>query len=528
MLHFNVLFALSFPVSAVAKNFGAISKLHLVDASEGSGCPGDDWVHVTGDAPLDGNLNQGAPRGRKINLCAYPKASNQKPITNLTIRAFKSNVPHHIPVHHLPPPADAEKCSDGWSLVPADSSLGYDLNKDADTYDLDGRYLYLCERRDGPRPFTDLTLTEGECKDGWEAPDRDDSTDANYDCNQGVGGETIHICQRKACVVNFVKASWKFLGEITHPQSFAVEYGTSTEHDQSKTQTWTESLITTVSGGLHFGPAEDLAADVKLDVQHSTSVGSTVETSLKTVMSQKTSFAIPFTEKDVGRYLWQFTGSKIEDSCQHIEHSKFGKSPLSPTYQLTDRMEHEPCCLPNYFAPQSWDRAVDSYVCVDEGSKVPKTSKTVHCKVQGKMLHNAQPAGKCLDIDSSGDWSDGTKVQLWTCQGVRSQQWVMMENGQLKSTWIGRCLDIDTADQSKNGAKLQIWDCTGGPNQKWVFEGTRLRNPSSGKCVDIDSNGHNRDGTKVQLWDCNGQINQQLELIKNTDIPPQEAARTLV
>ena len=43
---------------------------------------------------------------------------------------------------------------------------------------------------------------------------------------------------------------------------------------------------------------------------------------------------------------------------------------------------------------------------------------------------------------------------------------------------VGRCLDVTNADTA-NGTKVQLYDCNGTGAQNWVQEGNRLRNPTS-------------------------------------------------
>ncbi|MFD8071001.1 PA14 domain-containing protein, partial [Streptomyces parvulus] len=47
--------------------------------------------------------------------------------------------------------------------------------------------------------------------------------------------------------------------------------------------------------------------------------------------------------------------------------------------------------------------------------------------------------GKCLDVDNSMT-ADGTKVQLWTCNGTGAQQWTRADDGTLRA--LGKCLDV--------------------------------------------------------------------------------------
>ncbi|RDD86848.1 ThuA domain-containing protein [Streptomyces parvulus] len=89
--------------------------------------------------------------------------------------------------------------------------------------------------------------------------------------------------------------------------------------------------------------------------------------------------------------------------------------------------------------------------------------------------------GKCLDVDNSMT-ADGTKIQLWTCNGTGAQRWTRADDGTV--TALGKCLDV-SGGGSADGTKIQLWTCNGSGAQKWApqADGT-VRNPQSGKCLD--------------------------------------------
>ena len=62
--------------------------------------------------------------------------------------------------------------------------------------------------------------------------------------------------------------------------------------------------------------------------------------------------------------------------------------------------------------------------------------------------------------------ANGSKVQLYDCNGTNAQKWTVGSNNTLVNTGSGRCLDA-TGPSSANGTRLQIWDCSGGANQQW-------------------------------------------------------------
>jgi hypothetical protein len=112
-------------------------------------------------------------------------------------------------------------------------------------------------------------------------------------------------------------------------------------------------------------------------------------------------------------------------------------------------------------------------------------------------------AGKCLD-DASSSTTNGTKVDLWDCNGTGAQVWTV-GGGAVKVN--GKCLDV-TGGGTGNGALVEIWDCTGGADQRWTVVNGTLVNPVSGRCLD-DPGSSTTNGVQVQLWDCNGTAAQK-------------------
>jgi beta-glucosidase len=72
---------------------------------------------------------------------------------------------------------------------------------------------------------------------------------------------------------------------------------------------------------------------------------------------------------------------------------------------------------------------------------------------------------KCLDVVSGGT-ADGTKADLYSCNGTGAQVWQHQSSGALYNPQSGKCLD-DTGWSTSPGNALQIWDCTGSANQVW-------------------------------------------------------------
>jgi glycosyl hydrolase family 59/ricin-type beta-trefoil lectin protein/glycosyl hydrolase family 59 (putative galactocerebrosidase) len=111
---------------------------------------------------------------------------------------------------------------------------------------------------------------------------------------------------------------------------------------------------------------------------------------------------------------------------------------------------------------------------------------------------------KCVD-DNGDSATDGTKVQMWDCNGGASQNWSIEPNGTIQLN--GKCLDI-TGAGTANGTLVELWTCNAGANQIWHASGGTLVNPVSGKCLD-DPAFNTANGTQLDIWTCNGGSNQQ-------------------
>ncbi|CAA9286520.1 MAG: CBM13, partial [uncultured Corynebacteriales bacterium] len=70
---------------------------------------------------------------------------------------------------------------------------------------------------------------------------------------------------------------------------------------------------------------------------------------------------------------------------------------------------------------------------------------------------------------SAGGSADGTKIQLWTCNGSGAQNWVHQADQTLRNPQSGKCLDV-SANNPADGQKVHLWTCiTGAANQRWTL-----------------------------------------------------------
>jgi hypothetical protein len=107
--------------------------------------------------------------------------------------------------------------------------------------------------------------------------------------------------------------------------------------------------------------------------------------------------------------------------------------------------------------------------------------------------------GKCLDA-TGGSSDDGTRLQLWDCNGTAAQRWTFEPDGSLVGIG-GKCLDAQ-GGRSADSTPIQLWDCNGRAGQHWKHRPDLSIVGIGGKCLD-GTGGSSDDGTPIQLWDCN-------------------------
>ncbi|WP_443062626.1 polymorphic toxin type 27 domain-containing protein [Streptomyces sp. NBC_00390] len=121
--------------------------------------------------------------------------------------------------------------------------------------------------------------------------------------------------------------------------------------------------------------------------------------------------------------------------------------------------------------------------------------------------------GKCLDVEGAKK-TNGTPVQVYTCNGSSAQQWTLEGDERdlhLRNVNSQKCLDVSDG-KADNGTKIQIWTCLNVPAQSWeanLRATTALKNVGTGKCLDL----HTFDNSQNSwLWTCNGTGPQQFTI----------------
>ncbi|HEY0638499.1 MAG TPA: ThuA domain-containing protein [Pseudonocardiaceae bacterium] len=115
--------------------------------------------------------------------------------------------------------------------------------------------------------------------------------------------------------------------------------------------------------------------------------------------------------------------------------------------------------------------------------------------------------GKCVDVSGSNT-ADGTKIQLWTCNGTGAQSWTV-GGGTIRA--LGKCMDV-AGGGTAAGTRVQLWTCNGTGAQSWQpqADGT-LRNPQSGRCLEAQG-GASADGTQLIINNCTAAAAQRWTL----------------
>ncbi|QIY60834.1 lectin [Streptomyces sp. RPA4-2] len=123
-------------------------------------------------------------------------------------------------------------------------------------------------------------------------------------------------------------------------------------------------------------------------------------------------------------------------------------------------------------------------------------------------ISSAVAANLCVD-DASSSTTDGTHVQIWSCNNTYAQDWIVAGDGTVRT--LGKCLDADHSGTT-NGTLVQLWTCNGSGAQQWTSSANgSLVNPQSKLCLD-DPNSTTTNGTQLQLYGCNGSNAQNWKL----------------
>jgi hypothetical protein len=128
-------------------------------------------------------------------------------------------------------------------------------------------------------------------------------------------------------------------------------------------------------------------------------------------------------------------------------------------------------------------------------------------KVSGAITSQITTADLCIN-DASDATTAGTEIQVYDCStGDDAQDWTLEPDGSIQLDNDGNCIST-VGNGTSNGTKLDLTSCQGYTSQQWTerSNGT-LVNTYSGTCID-DPDAATTEGTQLQIWGCNGNIQQ--------------------
>jgi hypothetical protein len=116
-------------------------------------------------------------------------------------------------------------------------------------------------------------------------------------------------------------------------------------------------------------------------------------------------------------------------------------------------------------------------------------------------------SGKCVDTNQV-KFADGTKEQIYTCNGGSGQEWTYNSSGQFTVDGGKYCLDV-VGQGTTPGTLVDLWGCNGGENQQWSFSIKHmLVSEQSGLCLQVE-NASTGNGGQLELGNCADAPNQQ-------------------
>ena len=116
--------------------------------------------------------------------------------------------------------------------------------------------------------------------------------------------------------------------------------------------------------------------------------------------------------------------------------------------------------------------------------------------------------GKCVDDSGSGT-SNGTHIQIYTCNGTSAQSWKVVPDHTLQV--LNDCMDV-TDGATTSGTKVQLHTCNGTDAQQWEQDSSgELVNPVSGLCL-TDTGAGAANGTQLEIATCAASTGQRWTL----------------
>lgn len=151
-----------------------------------------------------------------------------------------------------------------------------------------------------------------------------------------------------------------------------------------------------------------------------------------------------------------------------------------------------------------------------------RTIAQLWTEMTGQPITNPGPisnaySGKCFDLPNYST-SDGTLIQLQTCNGSDAEKWIFAGINKSSTTGVirgytgNKCLDVAYSGLT-DGTKVWYWNCNYSAAQTWVIQDNgALKNLNSGKCLQPVGKS-TLDGTKLEISTCDGSAHQNWKLM---------------
>jgi hypothetical protein len=123
-------------------------------------------------------------------------------------------------------------------------------------------------------------------------------------------------------------------------------------------------------------------------------------------------------------------------------------------------------------------------------------------------IYNGSTAGYCM-ADSGDGAANGTKVEIWSCNGGAAQKWTAESNGKIENA-NGTCLGDSGGSTATAGANVFVWACSDDAQQWLPNYQQRLREKSL--CLGINNSGSGGSGTQLWVTNCDTLPTQQWTL----------------
>jgi len=181
-------------------------------------------------------------------------------------------------------------------------------------------------------------------------------------------GTRICPIEPRNCTVNRSTSQWQYRYTISGSVTETWKHGTSKRHEESKTETWDESMTISVSQSFGF-----LGMGGEITITGSLAHSTAREFQDEWSTTDEQEFSVTWDKSDIGKASWQFIWNEF-DTCSHEEHTK------TREFAVTANRLDEPCCLPGYATD-----APHYKVCLSEEVMVAN-GKDHGCSVQGAIV----------------------------------------------------------------------------------------------------------------------------------------------